>query len=96
MDAAATRRVRWLHDPDVPLGLGLLELLVVSMEVMELVGEDVGVWDEVELTPAKSLLHLDIVEAKSVFSGDFITLWEVVDSLIFVQTFIQVALAGRA
>jgi hypothetical protein len=68
----------------------------VGMEVMELVGEDVGVWDEVKLTSAKPLLHLDIVEAKSVFSGDFITLREVVDPLIFVQTFIQVALAGRA
>jgi len=63
---------------------------------MELIWQDIGVWDEVELTPAKSLLHFDVVEAKSVFSGDFVTLREVVDSLIFVQTFINVALAGRA
>ena len=96
MDVAATGGVCRLHDPDIPLGLGLLELLVVSVEVMELVREDVSVWDEVELTSAKSLLHLDIVETKSVLSGDFITLWEMIDSLEFVQTFIQVALAGRA
>ena len=66
----------------------------MGVEVMELIGEDVSVRDEIKLISTKSLLHFDIVIAKSVFSCDFITLWEMVDSLEFIETFIQVALAG--
>ena len=72
----------------------MLELLVVSMEVVEFIGKNVGVRNEVKLTSAKSLLHFDIVVTKSVFSGDFITLREVIDSLEFIETLIKVALAG--
>ena len=61
---------------------------------MELVRKDVGVWDEIELAPTEPFLHLDIIEAEAILSGDFIALWEVVDSLELIQTFIEVALAG--
>ena len=88
MDALALRRVGWLHDPDISLGLSLLQLLVMGMEVVEFVWKDVGVWNEVKLTSAKSLLHLDVVVTKSVFSGDLIALREVVDFLVLVKTFV--------
>ena len=43
---------------------------------------------------AKSLLHSDDVEAEPVFPCDFMTLREVVDLLVLVQAFVQVALAA--
>jgi len=60
----------------------------MGVEVMELIGQDVGVRDEIERCSTKSLLHFDIVIAKSVFSCDFITLREMVDSLEFIEAFV--------
>ena len=57
------------------------------MKVMELVRQDVRIRDEIKLITTKSLLHLHIVETKSVFSGDFVALWEVVNALKFIQAF---------
>ena len=62
------------------------------MEVMELVRQDVGVWNEVELTSTETFLHLDIVEAESIFTSNFIALREVINSLKLVQTFVEVTL----
>ena len=45
------------------------------------------------MIPAKSLLHLDIIVAKSILSGYFVALREVIDPLEFVQAFVQVAFA---
>ena len=70
------------------------QLLIMSMEVVKLIRQDVGVRNEIKLRPTKSLLHLHIVETKSVFSGDLVTLREVVDALKFVQTFIEITFAG--
>ena len=66
----------------------------MSMEVMEFIRQDVSVRYEIKLRPAKSLLHLYIVETKSVFSGDFVALREVIDTLKFIQTFIEITFAG--
>ena len=82
-----------LHDPDVLLAVVLLELLVVFIEFAKLIWEDVSVWHEVEVLFAISFLHPDNVEAKSVFPRDLMTLREVVDLLILVQSFVEVALA---
>ena len=65
----------------------------MRVEIMELIWQNLSVRDKVELTTTKSFLHFDIVVTKSVFSGDFITLREVVDSLKLVQPFVQVTLA---
>ena len=94
MNATTTRRVCWFHDPDIPLRLSLPQLLIMSMEVVKLIRQDVGVRNEIKLRPTKSLLHLHIVETKSVFSGDFVALREVIDALKFVQTFIEITFAG--
>ena len=94
MNAASTRRVCWFHDPDIPFRLRLPQLLIMSMEVVKLIRQDVGVRNEIKLRPTKSLLHLHIVETKSVFSGDLVALREVVDALKFVQTFIEITFAG--
>lgn len=96
MDSAAPGGVSGLNDPQVPLGLGLPEFLVVGVKVMELVRQDVGVGDEIELLPAEPLLHLHVVEAQSVFAGDLVALREVVDPLELIQAFIKVALARAA
>ena len=93
MDAAATRRVCWFDNPDISFWLCLPQFLIMSMEIMEFIRQDVSVRDEIKLRSTKSLLHLYIVETKSVFSGNFVTLWEVVDALEFIQTFIKITFA---
>ena len=65
----------------------------MCMEVMEFIWQNVSVWNEVELSSPKSILHLHIIEAKSILSGDLVALREVIDSLKFVQSFVEVALA---
>jgi len=81
MDATTLRRVCRLDNPDIALWLRLLQLLVVSMEVMELIRQNVRIRYKVELGSTKSFLHFDIIVAKSVFSGNFIAHREMVDSL---------------
>ena len=93
MNAAATGRVRRLNNPDVALGLRLLQFLVVCMEVVEFLRQDVRVGDKVKLLTAKTFLHLNIVVAESVLPRDLIAHGEVVDALILVEALIQVALA---
>ena len=53
----------------------------MCVEVVKLIWKNIGVGDEVEVLPPKFLLHLHIVVAKTIFPSDFVTLWEVVDSL---------------
>ena len=60
----------------------------MRMEVMKLVWQDVSVRNEVKLVSTESLLHFYIIVAKSVFSRNFITLREMVDSLEFIETLI--------
>jgi hypothetical protein len=72
----------------------LFQLLVVVVEVSELVGQDVGVWYEVEGGLAVALLHAHDVEAQPVFSGDFVALREVVDLLVLVEAFVLKAFAS--
>jgi hypothetical protein len=71
----------------------LLELLVMGVEVTELVRKDVCVRNEIIILLPVSFLHSDHVEAKSILPGDLVRLREMVNLLIFVQSFIKVAFA---
>lgn len=66
----------------------LLQLLVVLIEFSELVRENISIGHKVEMLLAESLLHTDDVEAEAVLSGNFITLGEVVDLLILIESFV--------
>lgn len=68
----------------------LLQLLVMGIEVSEFVWEDIGVRHEVEVLFPESLLHANHVETETVLPRDLIALWEMVDLLILVQSFIDV------
>lgn len=71
----------------------LLQLLIVCIEVTKLIWENVGIRDEIEVLLAVSFLHSDHVEAESILSSDLVGLWEVVNLLVFIQPFIEIALA---
>jgi len=71
------------------------QALIMCVEVMKLVWQDVGVWDEIKLLSAKALLYLDVVVAKAVFACDLVAHREVVDSLVLIESLIHVALARR-
>lgn len=93
-DASALSCVGWLYDPNILLAIVLLQLLIMLVKLTELIWQDVGVRYKVKMLFAKSLLHSDNVEAKPVFPCNFVTLREVVDLLVLVQAFVQVALAA--
>jgi len=62
----------------------LLKFLVMRVEIAELIWQDVGVRDEVEVLLAEAFLHSHYVVAQSVLSGDLVTRWEMIDFLVFV------------
>jgi hypothetical protein len=84
VNASATRRVRWLDDPEVSLGVLLFELLEVLVKVTELVWDDVSVGQEVEGLFAELVLHAVDVRRQFVFAGQLEALGEVVNFLVFV------------
>jgi len=53
----------------------------VGVEVMELVRQNVGIRNEIELLPTEPFLHLHVVVAKAILSRYFVALREVIDSL---------------
>lgn len=63
------------------------------MEVVKFIGQNVGFRNEVERLSAKPFLHLHIVVAETVLAGNFMALWEVVDSLELIEALIEIALA---
>jgi hypothetical protein len=73
----------------------LLQLLVMRIEITEFIWENVGIWDKVKVCLAIFLLHADHIIAKAVFSGNFVALREVIDFLVLIQAFIEIALAAR-
>ena len=84
MNAATPWWVGRLHDPQITLWLLLFESLVVWVEIVELLRQDVGVWDEVKLVFSEPLLHLNKVVAQAVLSSDLVTLREVIDALVLI------------
>ena len=57
IDALALTRIRRLDYPYIFLRVVLLQLLIVSIKVSELVRQDIGVWDKVKVALAKLFLH---------------------------------------
>lgn len=72
----------------------LLELLVVLVELTKLIRQDVGVRHEVEVLLSVALLHANHVEAEPILARDLMTLREVVDLLVLVESLVEVALAA--
>ena len=71
----------------------LFQLLIMFIELTELIWQDVGVWNEVKMLLAKPLLHPNNIETESIFPCNFVTLWEMIDLLVLVKTFIEITFA---
>ena len=71
----------------------LLQLLVVVVKVAELVRQNVGVRRKVVGLLSKAFLHANYIETEAIFAGDFVTLREMVNLLVLVETLILVTLA---
>jgi hypothetical protein len=96
VNASTARAISWLHDPGVTLGVSLFDLQEMRVEFAKLIRKDVSVRNEIILTGAKLFLRPDIVVAKTILAGNFITLREMVNALILVKAFIQERLAAGA
>ena len=90
MNTAATRAVCWLDDPGVSFGLCLLKLYEVSVELVILIWQNVGVRDKVVLLDSELLLCFYEVETKSVLPRNLVAHREVINSLKLIQALIQV------
>jgi hypothetical protein len=93
IDAFALARVCWLDDPNVLLAFVLLELLVMIVEITELIRKNVSVRNKIKCALAVPFLHAHDVEAQSVFACDLMTLRELVNLLVLVQTLVLIGLA---
>ena len=65
----------------------------VGKEVREFVRQHVGVGYDVEIRLSELLLHSQNIQAKAIFSSNFVTRWEVIDLLVLIQPIIQVGLS---
>lgn len=93
-DAAALSGIGWLNNPDILFTVMLFKLLIVFVKFAKLIRKNVSVGYEVVVLFAISLLHPHNIETESVFASDFMTLREVIDLLVFVQPFVEIALAA--
>lgn len=93
INAFALTRVSRFYDPNVFLGLMLFQFLVMVIKVAKLVWKYVGVRDEVESCFTEFLLHANEIKAKTVLTGDLMTLREVVDLLVLVQALVLIGFA---
>ena len=96
MDTSSSTRIAWLYDPDIAPWISLLQLLVMTQQISVLIWQDIGIWNEIESITTKFLLQFYVIEAKTIFSGNFIRVREVIDSLIFIQAFIEIGLTTTA
>lgn len=63
------------------------------IEFTKFIWKNVGVGHEVKVLLSIPFLHPDHVEAQSVFAGDLVTLWEMIDLLVLVEALVEIALA---
>ena len=66
----------------------LPQLLVVSVELSELVRQNISIGHEIKVRLPVFLLHADDVVAETVLPRYLVTLREMVDLLVLVQSFI--------
>lgn len=89
MYTTTSTEICWLDNPNILLRLFLCKHLIMGLEFSQLIRENIGIRDDIiDPTPSKLLLHLHNVVAKSVLSGDFIARREMIDSLVFIKTFV--------
>ena len=85
INASTPTQISWFNDPEILLRI---VVLVVSLETLNkfaiLLGDAIGLRKEIQLCSAVSLSHLVHVYAQTVFSSDFIALWEMVYFLVFI------------
>lgn len=73
----------------------LLELLVMLIEFTEFIRKNIGIRNKVKVLFTVSFLHPYNIEAKPILPGNLVTLRKMIDFLILVQSFVQVAFAAR-
>ena len=60
----------------------------MSMEIVKLIWQNVGLRDKIELLAAEALLHLDVIITEAILSSDLMTLREMINPLELVKAFV--------
>ena len=95
LDTTSLRSISWLHNPNVLLGVMLLELLIMLVKFTKFIWQDVGVWNKVKMLLAKPLLHSYYIKTQSVLSGDFVAHREMINLLVLIKALIEITLTTR-
>jgi hypothetical protein len=94
MDTTASWWISWLDNPQIALGFGHFQLLIVCMEIMKFVRQNIRIRNKVKLISAEPFLHFYVVITQSVLACDFVTLREMIHALELIESFVKVTLAG--
>lgn len=89
-NSSSTWWISRLYNPNITLRVRLSEFLIMRVEFMKLIRQYVRIRDKIKCRGSKFFLHFYIIEAKTIFTGYLIALWEMIDSLELIQTFIKV------
>ena len=89
MYASAAATISWFYDPSVSFGLLLFQLLEMSVELIEFLGQNVSIRNKVVLFTSKLLLRPHKVCAKPVFPRYFITHRKMIDALELIESFVE-------
>lgn len=84
LDSTSLTCIRWFQNPYILLALVLFQLLVMIVKVCKFIGQDIGVGDEVKSSFTVSFLHANDIKTETIFARNLITLWKVVNFLIFI------------
>lgn len=64
----------------------------MTEQITILVGKNIGIRNKIEGVSSKLFLHFHVVEAHSIFTRDFVRVWEMVNSLKLIETLVEIGL----
>ena len=90
VDSSTPRRICWLNDPQVLFGASWSRrnfsgfFLILLNEFSKLIWQTISFRQEIESLSTVFVAQLRDIDAESIFPSDFITLWKMINFLIFV------------
>ena len=68
--------------------------MVVIQKISIFIRQYISIRHKIKMFSAEFLLHFDIIEAQSILPCDLVGVWKMIDSLVFIQSFIKIRLTA--